>query len=277
MTGPPSKKLPRAARKLLQTLRRAPYRALLKLHDLSYAVKRVDYPRHPVYIRLTTPREIGRADAVHKEPWTVEWIENQLRPGDVLFDIGANVGAYSLIAAKFIGGQGKVFAFEPGFPTFASLCWNVAYNGCQDVVVPLQIGLHAGKGLTMFHYSSLAAGAALHTLGDHTASTVGATVYRQPVLTYGLDALCEDFGIPCPNLIKLDVDGTELEIVQGAAKALENPGLRSVLIELSEDAAGSDREVIRRLELAGLRLSSQRKRKAAQPVSFCVFDRLAGD
>ncbi len=266
-------KLPRTVRKLLQGVGRVPSRILLKLHDWTSLVRRLDYPRHPLYIRVSSPAEIGRTDAVHKEPWTVEWLESRLRPGDVLFDIGANVGAYSLIAAKLSAGQARVFAFEPGFPTFASLCWNIAYNGCQETVVPLQIGLHSGKGLTTFHYSSLAAGAALHTLGDQTAATVGTSVYQQPVLTYGLDELCEDFGVPCPNLIKLDVDGTELEIVQGATRALANPGLRSVLIELSEDAAGSDREVIRRIEAAGLHLSSQRRRKSTQPVSFCVFDR----
>jgi FkbM family methyltransferase len=254
-------------------LRRVPYRVLLGIHGASYAVKRVDYPRHAVYIRLTTPREIGRADAVHKEPWTVEWIESHVRPGDVLFDVGANVGAYSLIAARFSEGRARVFAFEPSFPNFASLCWNVAYNGCQDTVVPLQIGLYSGKGLTMFHYSSLAAGAALHTLGDHTAFAAATPVHRQPVLTYGLDELCQDFGIPCPNLIKLDVDGTELEIIKGAARALAHTALRSVLIELSEDTEGSDQEVIRRLEGAGLRVTLKRKRKPEQPVSFYVFER----
>ena len=265
--------LPRVARKLLQGLARVPYRALLKLHDWTYLVKRIDYPEHPVFIRLSSPAEIRRVDAVHKEPWTLHWLESHLKAGDVLFDIGANVGAYSLIAAKLSAGRARVFAFEPGFPTFASLCWNIAYNGCQDSVVPLQIGLHSAKGLTPFHYSSLAAGAALHTLGDPTAVPAARSVYRQPVLTYGLDALCEDFGVPPPNLIKLDVDGSEVEIVKGAAKALANPGLRSVLVELNEDAAGSHREVIRRLEAAGLRLSAEHKRKATQPISFCVLDR----
>src|SRR5688572_14716010 len=62
--------------------------------------RRLDYDRADIYLRVTSKVEGFRIHACAKEPFTIEWIHGQLRAGDVLYDIGANVGAYSLVAAK---------------------------------------------------------------------------------------------------------------------------------------------------------------------------------
>jgi len=76
-------------------------------------VGRVDYAGAQIHLKLSSPQEVKRLTACAKEPWTIEWIETWLGPGETLYDIGANVGAYSLVAAEQHGGDVSVVAFEP--------------------------------------------------------------------------------------------------------------------------------------------------------------------
>jgi hypothetical protein len=62
--------------------------------------RRLDYDRADIYLRVTSKAETFRVKACAKEPFTIDWIHAHLAAGDVLYDIGANVGAYSLVAAK---------------------------------------------------------------------------------------------------------------------------------------------------------------------------------
>jgi tRNA G46 methylase TrmB len=68
-----------------------------------------------------------------KEPDTLDWIDANLRDGDIVFDIGANIGLYTLYAAKR-NPRCTVYAFEPAFQNFASLCRNIALNALTNVV-----------------------------------------------------------------------------------------------------------------------------------------------
>ena len=98
----------------------------------------VDYSRHDVRLLVTSDMERRwRARAVKKEPWTVAWLEESMSGGGVLYDVGANVGAFSLIGAKVCGSRGTVVAFEPGFASYAHLCSNIVLNGCQATLLAL--------------------------------------------------------------------------------------------------------------------------------------------
>jgi FkbM family methyltransferase len=77
----------------------------------------------------------------------VRWIEDWIRPDEVLYDIGANVGAYSLVAALSPSVRARVVAVEPGYPTFAALSDNVVRNGAQDRVTALGVAL--GRATTL--------------------------------------------------------------------------------------------------------------------------------
>ena len=92
-------------------------------------------------------------------------------PGDVLYDVGANVGAFSLVAAKAHDQAVRVFAFEPSFVTYAALCRNILENGCDKSVTPMPIALTEDKGNTVFKYRSLISGATQHALGQQTLAT----------------------------------------------------------------------------------------------------------
>lgn len=180
----------------------------------------LDYPG----VLINTASE-GRARAVHKEPETVAWIEANLEQGKVFYDIGANIGAYSLIAAKFSHNLCPIYAFEPGFPAYGALCDNTVLNNAVSIV-PMPFALSDKTGMRQFDYSSMAPTTASH--GFHVNG--GVVLFSRPVPTYRLDALIGDLGLPQPDLVKIDVDGHEVEVAKGAEIALARA--RSVLIEV---------------------------------------------
>lgn len=231
---------------------------------LKYALHprvRLDYSRHTIFLNADSELSIRRARACEKEPETVAWIENSLQPGAVLYDVGANVGAYSLVASKFLGGKVAVYAIEPGFSTFDQLCRNVVLNNCQDSVHPLMLALNDSTGLVGFAYHSLEAGDAEHALTDHTkeSSSAGAPVYNQQILGYRLDDLIKDFNLPSPTHIKLDVDGSELAVLRGASETLKSDITKSILVEVRKQN-GYAEQVHELLLDAGFELVSEHDR-----------------
>ena len=223
--------------------------------DLYRAVKprRLDYEHADVLMRVTTKGELVRLRGCAKEPFTIEWIHHRIRAGDVLYDVGANVGVYSLVAAKKPGGGARVFAFEASYATVDSLCTNIVLNDLAAQITPLPIALADATGMNVFSLRDLKAGAARHALG-YDPPEDGPTLYQQPVLMFTLDDVIEMFQLPLPNHIKLDVDGGELAVLRGAARTLESPSLQSMLVEVSTAQSG---EVTDLLAGHGLQLDSK--------------------
>ena len=178
------------------------------------------------------------------KPWDAQiadWIDS-FTTDDVFYDIGANIGVFSLLTAKRHGRHVRVFSFEPAFDTFAALSRNVLLNKLEAFVTPLQIALFDETGLQPFHYQELGAGAALHAVGE----AVDYSLRRfepaavQPVLAFKLDDLVESFGLPRPTRIKLDVDGTESRVLAGAARTLA-AGRCDLWVELSDSGEHDSR------------------------------------
>jgi FkbM family methyltransferase len=225
----------------------------------------LDYPGASLRLVAEGKAAAMRRHAARKEPFTVAWIES-LPAGAVLYDIGANAGAYALIAAARPQGALRVVAFEPGFATFALLCRNVVLNGAAERVTPLPVTLGDRTGLQTFAYRDLAAGVASH--GGITGAGDG--VYRQPVLVHALDELVERFGLPAPEHIKLDVDGAEAAVLAGARGLLRRPALKSVLVELGGDGEAA---IDRLLGEAGLRPDDTFHTKTTRPVRYGLYVR----
>lgn len=195
-----------------------------------------------------------RTKSCAKEPMTAAWIRSELRPGDVFFDVGANIGPYSLLAAKAGRGQVKVYAFEPSFQNFHQLCRNILLNGCQGSVVPLLVPLCDRTRLDLFHYQNLEAGGALHSFSrtiDYKAEEF------QPSASLGAMGLSlDDFvripGVESPTLLKVDVDGLEPDVLRGGREVLRGERLRSLLIEINEDLKADASGMLRLLHESGL-------------------------
>lgn len=179
--------------------------------------------------------ELWRAETYStKEPDTLAWIDSFFRPGEVIYDIGANIGQYSLYAAKRLRGNCQVLAFEPEALNYAKLNRNVVLNGLAGTVIPYCLAVTERTGLDRFFVKTFAPGAALHAL--HRPVTQGEEPFppqnQQGMMGVSLDDLTGRFGLPFPNHIKIDVDGIEDLIVRGASKTLGGPALRTVLVEV---------------------------------------------
>ncbi len=195
----------------------------------------LDYPNGELLLYVTSSAEFKkRVSACEKEPWTVDWLQRELRTGDVLYDIGANVGAYSLIAAHL---GGTVVAFEPGYASFARLCDNIALNEFDDSVAPVPLLLSSATGKARFDYSRLPPGYAKHAIeGEGTTGSRAPAepVFRQQALAIRLDDAVRWFALPPPNYVKIDVDGFELEVLAGSEETLAGDSLASLLVEMDQ-------------------------------------------
>lgn len=252
--------------------------ARLALRQTPPVIRPLDYTEAEVRIHADTWVEYDkRAHSCAKEPETVEWLETYLAAGDVVYDIGANVGAYALLIGKRFRGEVRVYAFEPSFSTFAQLSRNVALNGVSDSVYPMYIALSDTSGLSYFNYSSLDTGTALHALETDGHPAEFKAVHRQPVLSFTLDEMVERFHLPYPNHIKLDVDGIEHAILQGASRALAHPGLISIIVESEETRPGAG-GIYGLLRAAGFELESEHVHNAnplhnGPYVKNCIYRR----
>jgi len=166
-----------------------------------------------------------------KEPETVEWILENFRAGDTLFDIGANVGIYSILAAAW-NREGRVVAVEPMPATFARLCQNAVANELRNLD-PYCLAVADRTGLGTFNFASLWEGSSMHSVGASTATEQfgESVVFRSGIGLVTLDDLAAVAGTP--SLIKIDVDGGEDDVLAGADRVLRDPALRSVLLEFN--------------------------------------------
>jgi FkbM family methyltransferase len=197
---------------------------------------KLDYKDANILMSLDSAFELMRLRSCAKEPKTIEWIETCFRKGDVFYDIGANVGAYSFVARAVTGGDCTIYAFEPSFATFETLCRNIFLNKFDKQITALQVALADETQLLSFNYSDIAAGASLHSVGeaiDQDGQPFTAA-YTQSMLCYRLDDLISQFSLSPPNHIKIDTDGAELKVLRGAGQTLAHPALRTILIEVNE-------------------------------------------
>lgn len=192
------------------------------------------------------------------EPETLDWIDREMREGSVFFDIGANIGQFSLYAALRHPGL-RVLAFEPEYANAHLLKDNLLANGVQERVTVYSIALGRCSGLSYLHIQDATPGAALHTESSaalEVTRTRKPVIWREGIYTMSLDAFCQETGLT-PHHLKIDVDGTEREILQGAAQTLRSPALRSLLVEIDGDQGVQD-ACAQLLQAAGLRRAWRR-------------------
>ena len=206
---------------------------------------------------LRVPNEVCRYRAETfetKEPETLKWID-QFGGQGAFYDIGANVGLYSLYYAQTK--PGRVYAFEPSALNLRLLSLNVSDNGLASRVIIVPSPLTASNEIASFRLSMLDEGGSMSTFGQdfgHDGSPL------QSVLEYDTIGLTLDFMLASglvretPSLMKIDVDGLEHLILRGAEKVLASQNLRSILIEVNEEFRELAHEVRRILEAAGFQM-----------------------
>lgn len=212
--------------------------------------------RLPIRFKAVSKYETDwRAHSCAKEPETVVWIES-FAPDSVLCDVGANTGAYSLVAAAL---GHAAYAIEPHPGNAARLAENVNINpDLPGDVLVVPFGVAATSAPRMFTLKSGIIGS--------SGSTFGSAGYN--LVTLSLDDLIEVMRLPWPNYLKVDTDGSELAVLQGATKLLTK--VTSVLVEINDDSL--NRQPIHDvLEAAGLVYKDSHRRSG--PNFNLVFGR----
>ena len=185
-----------------------------------------------------------------KEPETLAWIDS-FAPGEVLYDIGANIGVFSVYAA--LHRNCDVYAFEPEAKNYACLARNLYLNRLGRRVKALNLGLHDRTAIEFLQLHGMESGAALHALGEAVdwRRERFQPKFEQSVMAFTLDEFVDRFGVPLPNHVKLDVDGNESKIIAGGKRTCSSPSLKSLMIEMNE----SDGALITLLDSCGLKLT----------------------
>lgn len=164
-----------------------------------------------------------------KEPETLEWIDS-FEKDSVFWDIGANVGLYSIYAAKK---NSMVYAFEPSFFNLEILVRNINQNNLMSKIHVLPIALSDKSILSEFRLTSIQWGGALSTF-DKKYGYDGNNlnqIFSYLTIGFKADELLKILNLPNPDYIKLDVDGIEHLILSGAYSTLSK--VKSILIEIS--------------------------------------------
>jgi FkbM family methyltransferase len=171
-----------------------------------------------------------------KEPGTCTWIQDEMHSGEVFYDIGANIGVYTVLAAYQVGEGGRVFAFEPHSANFAKLLEHIALNRLQSIVVPCNMALHSEEGFFPFNYFSTTAGHSHSQLSGNGENPVKDYTPEVSELKYAasIDTMIASGSCAVPDHIKIDVDGNELAILRGMSGLLssEKPP-KSIQVEMA--------------------------------------------
>lgn len=233
-----------------------------------------------VTLLFAAPNELTawRAQSLaSKEPDTVAWIGG-FAAGDVLVDVGANVGSYTVLAAKWRGA--RVFAFEPEAQNYALLNRNIFVNGIGSLATAYCVALSERAGFDRLFLSNGIAGSSCHSLGESVDHNLRPreSGFAQGCVSATLDELVAAGVLPVPNHVKIDVDGIEPKVVAGAARTLADHAVRSVLIEINT-ALDAHWEVVDRMLALGFDYSqdqvdaAQRKSGTFAGVGNYVFRR----
>ncbi len=149
------------------------------------------------------------------EPEQTNYFAREVGEGSVVFDIGANVGFYTVLASRLVGKSGKVISFEPVDTIFEMLKSHVELNNCSNVTLEKLACSDASGTKTFFLGPNIAMGS-LHEVGGEeitvTTTSIDEFVARENVL---------------PDFLKIDVEGAEMEVLRGGRKTITDakPGI----------------------------------------------------
>ena len=181
----------------------------------------------------------------------IAFLRKSLKPGNIFLDIGANGGIYTVIAAKQIGPDGHVYAFEPGDYELKLLRHNIKLNNLTNVTV-IECGVCDRSGLAKF---AVVRDGALNSLANLNRPEQQIESWRT-IATMSLDDFVGKYSIPKVDFMKIDVEGAEKLVFAGAINLMASDNRITILFEASdhnEAAFGySAKQLLFELSQAGL-------------------------
>ncbi|MDO8732937.1 MAG: FkbM family methyltransferase [Actinomycetota bacterium] len=197
-----------------------------------------------------------------KESFTVDWFLACSAQAGPIWDIGANVGEFTLLAAKASGDPSRLVAFEPNPYVRKALVANIRQNGFEDqvLVVPKAVGSQPG-------IAQLFVGSHESYYGKaRVASTKARTKANDQIVEVPITTVDEMVasGLPAPRYLKIDVEGHEVEVLRGASATLK--GVESCLIEVAGANVLEIRELLGRHGFTDVTVDAQRISKTSGDV-----------
>ena len=191
----------------------------------------------------------------YKEPETINWIES-FSKGSILWDIGANVGLYTIYAAK--ARDSIVYAFEPSVFNLELLARNSFLNQVQKQVIIMPIALNDVMGENKMLITDTEWGGAFSTFGRNL-NWEGKNINSEfEFQTFGIsmDQAFELLRIPMPDYVKIDVDGLEHFILKNGQQVLSQ--VKGILIEINDNFQEQSETCKQLLLKAGLTLAEKK-------------------
>lgn len=160
------------------------------------------------------------------EAGEIDFMQNSLSEGDVLIDIGANIGLYTLYGAKAVGKSGSVFAFEPFSLNYDNLIKNISINHFSNIIVEKKAVSDNSTPINIYYdKNEKNSGMASSYLTEYS--------HEEQVESITLDQYLEDKSLNKINFIKIDIEGGEFRALRGMQKTLKkyNPVLQVEVLD----------------------------------------------
>ena len=229
-----------------------------KMIDSTLAV---ETPKGTLSFVLLGKTSGGRAMTVlTKQPATIEWIDS-FQPGSVFWDIGASVGVFSVYAA--LATDTTIVAFEPAAVNYYLLSANCEANKLQDRVDCLLVGVGRQRSIARLEVSQFRPARSFSFRGKRDQPYES----RQAAVVLSIDELVEEYGVPCPNYIKIDAPGASEDIIAGATRTFRRPELRQIHLEVRDSSKGGQR-ILEMLNQSGFAPISKDTHGGSADVTF---------
>ncbi|MCW4029813.1 MAG: FkbM family methyltransferase [Candidatus Bathyarchaeota archaeon] len=210
-----------------------PINASLKIKRISYQI----WKRVSTYLVIRFPNVLFKPDILetalslmHKSNTQISVFLRGVKEGDIVFDVGANIGEFTILLSHVVGPNGKVHAFEPVPQTFEKLSQNVAKSPIKKQVVLNEIALsdHLGNAKIYMPISETTeASLTGHTYACWRSQSVQSFDCRLQTL----DNYVEVNHIERVDFVKMDVEGAEMLVLQGMEKLLQGPSPPMLMLE----------------------------------------------
>lgn len=224
---------------------------LLFLYRIKGGYTRVNVRGKSIRVAVDNWRTLKRAKTYSiKEPDTLDWLDS-FEPGTCYFDLGANIGQYSLYPVKKHGNRIHAYAFEPQSSNYFLLNKNIYLNKLGDNIASYCIAVSGKSEFSKLYIPKFIPGGNRSQFGkENIVNMKNPTIHTQGMFGVTLDDLCLVWGFPIPNYIKIDVDGIEIPIIKGAINVLSNQLVKSVIVELGTEE--EQKEAVVLMKQAGL-------------------------
>jgi FkbM family methyltransferase len=194
-----------------------------------------------LFFDTSNPLIFDRGTRLHtKEPDTINWIDEYINDGDVLYDIGANIGVYSLYAAKYK--NAITYSFEPESANYYYLNKNIYHNNLSNKIKAYNIALNDSNLLSVLNLSQFRPGAGDHNFNKELDANHKKfnSAFKQGMIGLSVDDFIYEWGGETPNHIKIDVDGNEHIVINGMTNILKDMKLKTIAIEVNLNLESDD-------------------------------------